>query len=82
MESNRQIYNNILQQLIRRGSCCVPTQNVRIVDTAGAQPVASLRKVYIGGGLGLMSGLLLGCGLAVMLYRRAKFHKPGSRSRC
>ncbi len=79
VESNRQIYNNILQQVNQAGiATAVPTQNVRIVDTPAPSRAASLRKVYIGGGLGLLSGLLLGCVLAVMLYHgEQKFHKPG-----
>lgn len=79
VESNRQIYNNILQQVNQAGiATAVPTQNVRIVDTPAPSRLASLRSVYIGGGLGLMTGLLVGCVLAVMLYQgEQRFHKPG-----
>lgn len=79
VESNRQIYNNILQQVNQAGiATAVPTQNVRVVDSPSPGTVASLRHVYIGGGLGLMTGLLLGCVLAVVLQQsEQKFYKPG-----
>lgn len=79
VESNRQIYNNILQQVNQAGiATAVPTQNVRVVDSPSPGTEPSLRHVYIGGGLGLMTGLLLGCVLAVILQQsEQKFYKPG-----
>lgn len=79
VESNRQIYNNILQQTNQAGiATAVPTNNVRVVDAATPTMIPVMRTVYIGGGLGLMTGLLLGCILAVLLHHtEMKFYKPG-----
>jgi polysaccharide biosynthesis transport protein len=79
VESSRQIYNGILQQVNQSGiATAVPTQSVRVVDGAVPSFAASLRSVYIGGGLGLMSGLLFGCVLAVMFHQaEMRFYKPG-----
>jgi capsular exopolysaccharide synthesis family protein len=79
VESNRTIYNNILQQTNQAGiATAVPTNTVRVVDAATPTMIPSLRTVYIGGGLGLMTGLLLGCVLAVVLHHsEMRFYKPG-----
>lgn len=79
VDSNRQIYNNILQQVNQAGiATAVPTQNVRVVDSPSPGSTPVLRHVYIGGGLGLMTGLLLGCILAVVLHQsEQRFYKPG-----
>jgi capsular exopolysaccharide synthesis family protein len=79
VESARQIYNNILQQVNQAGiATAVPMQSVRVVDAATPSGRANLRNIYIGGGLGVLSGLLLGSVLAVLLYHgELKFYKPG-----
>ncbi len=79
VESNRQIYNNLLQQVNQAGiATAVPTQNVRVIDAAAPSGRAILRNVYLGGGLGLVTGLLLGGVLAVLLFHgEMKFQKPG-----
>ena len=79
VESNRQIYNNLLQQVNQAGiATAVPTQNVRVIDPAAPNGRAVLRNVYLGGGLGLLTGVLLGGVLAVLLYHgEMKFQKPG-----
>lgn len=79
VDSARQIYNNILQQVNQAGiATAVPTQNVRVVDAATPSGTANLRNFYIGGGLGVATGLLLGAVLAVLLYHgEMKFYKPG-----
>ena len=79
VESARQVYNNILQQVNQAGiATAVPTQNVRVVDAATPGGTANLRNFYIGGGLGVAMGLLLGAVLAVLLYQgELKFYKPG-----
>jgi capsular exopolysaccharide synthesis family protein len=79
VESNRQIYNNLLQQVNQAGiATAVPTQNIRVIDPASPSGKAVLRNVYLGGGLGLVTGLLLGGVLAVLLYHgEMKFQKPG-----
>lgn len=79
VESNRQIYNTLLQQVNQAGiATAVPTQNVRVIDPAAPGGRAILRNVYLGGGLGLLTGLLLGGVLAVLLFHgEMKFQKPG-----
>lgn len=79
VETNRQIYNTLLQQVNQAGvATAVPTQNVRVIDAAAPSRQANLRNVYLGGGLGLLTGLLLGGVLAVLLYHgEMKFDKPG-----
>lgn len=79
VESNRQIYNNLLQQLNQAGiATAVPTQNIRVIDQASPSGKAVLRNIYLGGGLGLATGLLFGCVIAVLLYHgEMKFQKPG-----
>ncbi|MGQ9918786.1 MAG: GumC family protein [Bryobacteraceae bacterium] len=79
VESNRQIYNTLLQQVNQAGvATAVPTQNIRVIDEATPSMQAVLRTVYLGGGLGLVTGLLLGAILAVLLYHgEMKFRKPG-----
>jgi capsular exopolysaccharide synthesis family protein len=79
VESARQIYNTILQQVNQAGiATAVPTQNVRIVDAATPSGTANLRNVYLGSGLGVAMGLLFGAVLAVLLYHgEMKFYKPG-----
>jgi capsular exopolysaccharide synthesis family protein len=79
VESNRQIYNTLLQQVNQAGiATAVPTQNIRVIDPASPSGRAVLRTVYLGGGLGLATGLLFGGVLAVLLYHgEMKFQKPG-----
>lgn len=79
VETNRQIYNTLLQQVNQAGiATAVPTSNVRTIDAASPGVKATLRSVYLGGGLGLVTGLLLGAVLAVLLYQgQMKFEKPG-----
>jgi len=79
VESNRQIYNTLLQQVNQAGiATAVPTQNVRVIDAASPSGRAILRNVYLGGGLGVATGLLLGAVLAVLLFQgEMKFQKPG-----
>lgn len=79
VESNRQIYNTLLQQVNQAGiATAVPTQNVRVIDAAAPSGRAILRNVYLGGGLGLLTGLLFGGVLAVLLFHgEMKFQKPG-----
>jgi capsular exopolysaccharide synthesis family protein len=79
VESNRQLYNTLLQQANQAGiATAVPTQNIRVIDPASPSGRAVLRTVYVGGGLGLATGLLFGGVLAVLLYHgEMKFQKPG-----
>lgn len=79
VESNRQVYNTLLQQVNQAGiATAVPTQNIRVIDAASSGGRAIMRNVYVGGGLGLMTGLLLGGVLTILLYHgEMKFQKPG-----
>lgn len=79
VESARQVYNSILQQVNQAGiATAVPAQTVRVVDAATPSGTANLRSFYIGGALGAATGLLLGAVLAVLLYQgELKFYKPG-----
>ncbi len=79
VESNRQIYNTLLQQVNQAGvATAVPTQNIRVIDPASPSGRALLKNVYLGGGLGVVTGLLFGAVLAVLLFHgEMKFQKPG-----
>ncbi|MEM4204731.1 MAG: polysaccharide biosynthesis tyrosine autokinase [Candidatus Methanomethylicaceae archaeon] len=79
VESARQVYNTILQQVNQAGvATAVPTTNVRVVDPAAPSRSANLKNFYLGGGLGAAAGLLFGAIIALLLYQSdSKFQKPG-----
>lgn len=79
VDSARQIYNTILQQVNQASvATAVPTTNVRVVDPATPSRAVNLRNFYLGAGLGAGAGVLLGVILAVLLYQSdLRFHKPG-----
>lgn len=79
VESARQVYNTILQQVNQAGvATAVPTTNVRVVDPAAPSRSANLKNFYLGGGLGAAAGMLFGAIIAIILYQSdSMFQKPG-----
>jgi capsular exopolysaccharide synthesis family protein len=71
VDSNRQIYNTMVQQVNQAGiASAVPTNNIRVIDSANAAVSPSYRDLLISCGLGLTTGLLFGCVFAVVLQQR------------
>jgi succinoglycan biosynthesis transport protein ExoP len=70
VDTSRQLYNVMVQQVNQAGvAAAVPTSNMRVIDAASPPAEPSFEYVYMGGGLGLVTGLLFGCVLAIVLQQ-------------
>ncbi len=83
VDSNRQLYNRMVQQVNQAGiASALPTNSLRVIDAATPASVPSCDHIYIAAGLGCVSGLLFGCVLAVLIQQldrrlRAPGQVPG-----
>jgi capsular exopolysaccharide synthesis family protein len=82
VDTTRQIYNAMLQQVNQAGvASAIPTTNVQVIDPAVPSMRPSLSDVWIRLGLGLATGLLFGCVLAVVLQQHdPRVRMPGQAS--
>jgi capsular exopolysaccharide synthesis family protein len=79
VETNRQLYNVLLQQVNLAGvAAAAPATTVRVIDPA-TPPVRPSRPIlWLYSLLGLMSGVIAGCGIAFVRERMdASVRQPG-----
>lgn len=82
VDTNRQLYNAMLQQVNQAGiASAIPTNNIRVIDIAVPSGKPSYRQLYIACGLGTLTGLLFG-GVVAVLWQQLdrRVNLPGQLS--